>query len=47
MNTKQQPTAGISKEYRVSASPQAVVNKWITIGILALIWLSLVISLLR
>lgn len=37
----------VPEEYRLSSSPQNVVNKWITIGVLALIWLSLVISLLQ
>ncbi|WP_290795273.1 hypothetical protein [Flavihumibacter sp. UBA7668] len=44
---QQQNSVRVSEEYRVSSSPQAVVNKWITVGVLALVWLCLVISLLQ
>lgn len=37
----------VPEEYRLPSSPQTVVNKWITIGVLAVIWLCLVISLLQ
>lgn len=40
-------TGPVLEEYRLSSSPQTVINKWITIGVLAVIWLSLVISLLQ
>lgn len=48
MQQKQQTkTVGFSDEYRISSSPQAVMNKWITVGVLAVVWLGLVISLLQ
>ena len=40
-------TGPVMEEYRLAASPQTVVNKWVTIGVLAIVWLSLVISLLQ